>query len=311
MAGPGARAIIPTVSAPSNATSASAVTAPGANARGIRLMIAAMACFVVNDALVKLASASMPSMQLICVRGAMASLWVLAVAHATGATLRPHALAGGWVARRAAIDAVASVTYLVSLFHLPIADATAINMASPLFIVALAGPLAGERVDARRWLAVAVGFAGVLLIVRPGGGAFDAFALLCLFATLLHALRDLATRRIPADVPSIGVTLATAIAVTGLAGLLSIPQGWQPFGMREAAMLAAASAFLAAAYHLIIRSVRTGDVSVVAPFRYTGLLWALAIGWVVWGDVPDPTGWAGIAVLLGAGLYLASRERAR
>jgi drug/metabolite transporter (DMT)-like permease len=281
------------------------------NRRGIRLMVGAMACFIVNDALVKLASASMPAAQLIFVRGLMATLLVLAVARASRVAIRPAQLAGGWVGGRAAIDAVASVAYLVSLFHLPIADATAINMASPLFIVALAVPLLGERVDARRWAAVIAGFVGVLLVIRPSGDALDAFALLCLAATLLHALRDLATRRIPAGIPSIAVTLATAIAVTVLAGALSAVQGWGPVGARELALLACASVFLAGGYHLIIRSTRAGDVSVIAPFRYTGLLWAIVLGWLVWGDVPDAPAWGGIALLIAAGIYLIRRERMR
>lgn len=282
-----------------------------ANARGIRSMVGAMACFIVNDSLVKLASASMPAGQLIFVRGLMASLLVLAVIRATGVTLRPAQLARGWVAGRAAIDAVASLTYLVSLFHLPIANATAINMASPLFIVALAGPILGERVDGRRWAAIGAGFVGVLLVIQPRVEGFNAFALLCLFATLLHALRDFATRRVPAGIPSLAVTLATAVAVTLLAGLMSIPQGWVAIGLREWALLATASVFLATGYHLIIGSVRTGDVSVVAPFRYSGLLFALLIGWLVWGDVPNPLAWSGIALLMAAGLYLIQRERSR
>jgi drug/metabolite transporter (DMT)-like permease len=305
----GACAKIPAVSAGS--TVPPPATALRTNAQGIRSMVGAMACFIVNDSLVKLASASLPAGQLIFVRGLMASLLVLAVMRATGVPARPAQLVRGWVAGRAAIDAVASLTYLVSLFHLPIANATAINMASPLFIVALAGPLLGERVDGRRWLAIAAGFAGVLLVIQPRVEGFNAFALLCLFATLLHALRDFATRRVPAGVPSLAVTLATATAVTLLAGLMSIPQGWVAIGLREWALLATASVFLAAGYHLIIRSVRAGDVSVVAPFRYSGLLFALLIGWIVWGDVPNALAWAGIGLLMAAGLYLIRRERSR
>jgi drug/metabolite transporter (DMT)-like permease len=282
-----------------------------ANARGIRFMVGAMACFIVNDTLVKVASASLPAGQLIFVRGLMASLLVLAVMRATGVPARLGQLTRGWVAGRAAIDAVASLAYLVSLFHLPIANATAINMASPLFIVLLAGPLLGERVDARRWAAIAVGFAGVLLVIQPRVEGFNAFALLCLAATLLHAFRDFATRKVPSGVPSLAVTLATAVAVTLLAGLMSIPQGWVAIGAREWALLATASVFLAVGYHLIIRSVRAGDVSVVAPFRYTGLLFALVLGWAVWGDVPNALAWVGIALLIAAGLYLIRRERAR
>ena len=292
-------------------TADSAAAARLANRRGIRFMVAAMACFIANDSMVKLASETLPAGQLIFVRGMMASLLVLAVARATAAPIAASQLTHRWVLARAAIDAMATFTYLVSLFHLPIANATAINMASPLFIVALAVPLLGERVDARRWAAIAAGFAGVLLVIQPRIEGFNGYALLCLAATLLHAVRDLVVRRIPAGIPSLAITLATAVSVTLLAGLLSVPQGWQPLGLREIALLAGASVFLASGYHLIIRSTRMGDMSTIAPWRYTGLLWALIVGWVIWGDLPNALGWAGIALLIAAGVYLIRRERGR
>jgi len=282
-----------------------------ANRRGILSMTGAMAAFIVNDALVKYASQSMPTAQLICVRGVMASLLVLAVAHALGATARIGAISQGAVALRAGVDAVATMLYLVSLFHLPIANATAINLASPLFITAFAVLFMSERVGWRRWLAIMVGFGGVLLVIQPRAEGFNVFALVCLLATVFHAARDLLTRRIDAGVPSILVTLATAVAVTLLSGVLSVFEGWRAFGLFELALLALASVFLAGGYYLIIDGMRHGEVSLVAPFRYTGLLWALGIGFIVWRDVPNTLAWAGIALLIGSGLYVLHRERVR
>lgn len=281
------------------------------NRRGIQLMVGAMACFIANDSLVKLVSEALPAGQLIFLRGVMATLLVIAFARATGAELRLPVVARPAVALRAGIDGLATFLYLVALFNMPIANATAINMAAPLFIVALAGPLLGERVDARRWLAVGAGFGGVLLVIQPSAEGFDLWALVCLVATLLHALRDFATRRIPAGVSSIAITLATASLVTVLAALLSAVQGWQPPGARELGLLAAAAVFLAVGYHLVIRSTREGEFSVIAPFRYTGLLLALLVGWVVWGDLPNLLGWGGIVLLMLAGLYLIHCERRR
>ncbi|MFZ4757096.1 MAG: DMT family transporter [Burkholderiaceae bacterium] len=297
--------------APDGDAPSSAEAARRANRRGIRFMVAAMACFIANDAMVKLASASLPAAQLIFVRGMMATLLVLLVARATGTPIVPRLLMRGPVALRSGLDALASLTYLVSLFNLPLANATAINMASPLLIVALAVPLLGERVDARRWAAIAAGFAGVLMVIQPRPEGFNGYALLCLFAAGLHALRDLVTRRIPTGVPSLAITLSTAVAVTVLAGLLSMLQGWAPLTTGSLALLAAASVFLASGYHLMIRGTRIGDMSAIAPWRYTGLLWALILGWVVWGDVPNALGWAGITLLMAAGLYLIRRDRLR
>ncbi len=281
---------------------------PGDNRRGIRLMVAAMACFIVNDALVKFVSQALPAGQIIFLRGLMATALVLVVVRATGVPLQPRRLASGWVAVRAGLDALATFAYLVSLFHLPIANATAINMGTPLFITLIAVLWLRHRVGPRQWLAIAAGFAGVLLVIQPRADGFNAFAWLCVGATVLNATRDLVTLRIPREMPSIGVTLATAVAVTLLAGGVSLLQGWAELTGHQLALLATSAVFLASGYQLIIRATRSGDLSVVAPFRYSGLLMAVLLGWVVWGDVPNALAWAGIALVLGAGLYLLRNE---
>lgn len=268
-----------------------------------------MACFIVNDTLVKFVSQSLPAGQLIFLRGLMATALVLAFVRVTGVALQPRRLAGGWVAVRAGLDALATLTYLLSLFNLPMANATAINMGTPLFITVIAVLWLRHRVGPRQWLAIAAGFAGVLLVIQPRADGFNAFAWLCLGSTVLHALRDLVTLRIPRDVPSIGVTLATAVAVTLLAGAVSLLQGWGPWTWHQIGLLGAAAVFLAGGYQLIIRATRSGDLSMIAPFRYSGLLMAVLLGWVVWGDVPNALAWAGIALVLGAGLYLLRHER--
>lgn len=281
------------------------------NRQGIRLMVVSMACFIVNDTLVKFVSQSLPAGQLIFLRGLMATALVLAFMRATGVPVQPRQLVRGWVAVRSVLDALATMTYLVSLFNLPIANATAINMATPLVITLIAVLWLGHRVGPAQWGAVALGFTGVLLVIQPRADGFNAFAWLCLGATVLHALRDLVTLRIPREVPSIGVTLSTAVAVTSLAGLVSLVQGWRTPTGAQAGLLAAAAVFLASGYQLIIRATRSGDISVVAPFRYSGLLMAVALGWAVWGDVPNVLAWTGIALVLGAGLYLLRHGGAR
>lgn len=282
-----------------------------ANRRGILAMAAGMASFVANDSLVKYVSQSLPAAQLIFIRGVFATVLLLAVAKAMGATGRLASLADRKVALRAGLDAFATVTYLVSLFHLPIANATAINMATPLFITLFAMLAFGERVGSGRWLAIATGFTGVLLVVQPSGAAFNAYALLCLGGTLLHASRDLTTRMIDKGIPSILVTLSTAVAVTLLSAVWSLFQEWKPITWQQLALLAAASVFLSGGYFLLTISMRGGEMSVIAPFRYTGLLFAVVLGYVIWGDVPNSLAWAGIALLLAAGLYVLHGERNR
>ena len=282
-----------------------------ANRRGILCMIGAMGCFVTNDGLVKFASQSMPSAQLIFIRGAMSVLLVLAVAHALGATARLREATRGWVAGRALVDATATMLYLGSLFHLPIANATAINLAAPLFMTMFAALFMAERVRGARWLAVGAGFLGVLLVIQPRAQGFNSWALVCLLGTLFHAARDLMTRRIHAGIPSILITLATAVAVTVVSGVGSLLQGWQPFGLFEFGLLGLASVFLTGGYYFIISSMRHGEMTLVAPFRYSGLLFALVLGYGVWGEVPNALAWFGIALLIASGLYVLVSEKRR
>ena len=272
-------------------------------------MMLAMACFVINDALVKLVSQAMPAGALIMQRGLLASALVLVALRATGTRVQPRLLRSPWVLARAGIDGLATLAYLLSLFQLPLANATAINMATPLVITLLAVLWLRESVSAFQWAVLAAGFAGVLLVIQPRAEGFNAYAWLCLLGTALHALRDLVTRRISAQVPSLLITLATAVVVTMMAAVLCLFQGWQQPTAAQGGLLAAASVFLAAGYHLIIKATRLGDLSVVAPFRYSGLLMAVVLGLAVWGDVPN--GWAivGITLVVGSGLVLLRLQR--
>jgi drug/metabolite transporter (DMT)-like permease len=280
-----------------------------ANRAGIVAMVAAMACFIVNDTVVKYVSQSLPSGQLIFIRSLMASLLVLAVAVATGATAHMGEIARGWIVTRALLDAISTLLFLISLFHLPIGIATSINATSPLLITMLAALAIGERVGMAMWLATAAGFAGVLMIVQPQSEGFNAYALVCFASTAVMAVRDLVTRRVHTAVPSIMVTLSTALMVTLFAGALSLVEGWQPVVARDLAMLAVAAVSIACAYVLIVRSTRRGELSVVAPFRYSALPFALAAGYVVWGDVPNALAWCGVALLVGSGIYVVRMSR--
>ncbi len=289
------------------------------NRRGIIDMSVAMALFIANDALVKLVSASLPSLQLIFIRGAFASVLMLLVCHATGA-LRRDTQTGALpvmqllqkrVLIRATLDASASLIYLTALFHMPLGNATAINMATPLVITIMAVFLMQEQVSLSRWLAIAVGFGGVLLIVQPAADGFNAWALLCLAGTVLHAARDLMTRVIPQSVPSLLITLSTVVAVSLFSGVFSLFQGWQAATPTHLALLAASGVLLSGGYFLLIRAMRAGEMSLIAPFRYTGLLFALVLGWWFWGDVPNLLAFIGIALLVAAGLYMLMGQRGK
>lgn len=282
-----------------------------ANRIGILWMVAAMTAFIGNDAVVKSVAQRVPTAQMIVVRGVMAIALITLVAYRMGALRRIADVARGWVVVRAGCEGVGTFLYLAALFKLPLANATAINLSSPMMIALLAVAFLRERVDRLRWLAIGVGFTGVLLVIQPRADGFNLYAWLCLLATLVYSVRDLLTRRIPAGTPSILVTLATAATVVAMALAVLLVEGWQPMQWRDVALLALASVFLSTGYYGVIAAMRHGEVSVVAPFRYAGLLWALLIGYVVWGDIPNALAWTGIALLIGSGLALLHQQRAR
>ena len=281
------------------------------NRRGILAMSLAMALFIANDALVKQVSATLPGPQLIFIRGVMATTLVLIMAQAMGHLKNWRMLLNGKLWLRGIIDAMASLTYLTAVFHLPLGNATAINLASPLFITVFAIFFFKERVTVQRGTLILLGFAGVLMVVQPSADGFNVYAWLCVSATLLHATRDTLTRAIGLHVPALLITLSTAVSVAVAAGSITLTQTWVPVPEASMALLFCASLFLSIAYYFLIVAMRAGEMSLVAPFRYSGLLFALLIGYVAWDEVPNPLAWTGIGLLVVSGLLILRSERSK
>lgn len=202
-----------------------------------------------------------------------------------------------------------TVLFLGALAHLPLANATAVLQAVPLAVALGAALYLGERVGWRRWTAILIGFCGVLLIVRPGLAGFNAYTLMVVGAVIFAAVRDLATRRIVATVPSLTISALTALTVTLTGLVLIVPLGgWTPMDASVVVILMAAAGFLFAGYLFIVMAMREGDIGFVAPFRYTALLWALILGLAFFGEFPDTATLAGAAIVVGTGIYTLYRE---
>lgn len=280
-----------------------------ANSRAIAAMLLAMAGFILNDALVKMASDTLPLGQIILVRG-LICIAVLSIAgYATGLFNNARVLMHPAVLVRAFAETAATLLYLTALFRLPIANATAILQVLPLVVTAGAAIFLRSPVGWRRWSAILVGFSGVLIIIRPGLEGFNAYSLIALAGVCCMALRDLATRQLPADVPTLGVALISFVAVTLLGAGLTYTSGWTAMSTEQAGYLCGAAAFVLAGYLFIILAMRIGDIAVVAPFRYSIVVWAIALGYLVWGDVPDHLTLVGIAIVIFSGTYSFFRER--
>ena len=276
-------------------------------------MSAGMVSFVMNDTLVKFVSHTLPAAQLIFLRGLLSVAVLLLLARLTDRqTLsrewRQH-LMQRWVLARSLLDGAASLVYLSALFNMPLGNATAINMSTPLLIALLSGLLLGVHVSLRNWLIIGMGFAGVLLVVQPQAEGFNAWAWVALCGTCLHAMRDMCVRFIPQQVPSNVIACGTALTATVMAGIWSLWIVWVPVSPLHWLMMTAASVFLSSGYFCLILATRMADMSVIAPFRYMGLLTAVLSGIVIWGDVPHAMAWCGMLLLVGAGLLMLRVNR--
>lgn len=279
--------------------------------RGVASMVLGMASFVTNDTLIKLASVTTPTGQLVTIRNLLASVLIFGLIYLTGHASHMHRTINRVVIARSCLDIVATILYLLALFHMPIGNVTAINMASPLAMTAAAAIFLQAPVGWRRWTAVAVGFVGVMLIVQPDAEGFNAYALLAIASVVFIVARDLTTRQIDQSIPSLVVTLTNAILVMIGALALSAFEGWVAIGWREYLLLATAAIFLICGYLLIVDAFRHGDLATVGPFRYTALIWALLFGFLVWGDLPNLLAQLGIVIVVASGLYVLHRERLR
>jgi drug/metabolite transporter (DMT)-like permease len=273
-------------------------------------MAASMAGFTMNDAITKAVSAEMNFGQVMLVRGLFAIVLIAALALHQRA-LRPlRTLMMKPVVLRVAGEVGGTILFLAAIVNLPLANATAILQVLPLAITLGAALTFDEPVGWRRWLAIAAGFIGVLIIVRPGVEGFNQFSLFALVSVIFCAIRDLATKRIPAAIPSLFVTLLTTVSVTIAGAAILVPLGgWTPPSGRALALLAFAATLLLIGYQCIIMALRTGDISAAAPFRYSALPWAMLLGYLVFGNRPDAMMVTGAAIIVLSGLYAFYRER--
>lgn len=274
-------------------------------------MMVSMAAFVVNDAMMKSLSGEVPLFQAIFLRGVFATLLVVALAARAG-VIRWSALAP--VDRPVALIRVCAeigVTscFLQALFNMPIANATAILQCAPFALTFAAAVFLREKVGWRRWTAVMVGFAGVMMIVRPGGADFNSASYYALGAVCFLVVRDLATRRLSPATPSLFITMMTAVAITCLGGAVTLTQDWSPVDTPTLAHLALSACFLFCGYLFSVMTMRVGEMSFIAPFRYTILIWALLLGLFVFDEVPSIWSILGACIVVGAGLFTFFRER--
>ena len=275
-------------------------------------MMASMAAFTFNDLCIKAIGTAVPLSQVLFLRGILASVLIYLLARYMGALVWPDKSADRWlIVIRSAAEVAAAYFFLTALLNMPFANVTAILQTLPLTVTLAAALVFREPVGWRRLLAIVIGFSGMMLIVRPGSDGFTIHSVYVLVAVACVTVRDLAARRLSSDIPSTRVALSAATGVTAMAGLAAIAMGevWVMPTTVEMALLAGAALCLMAGYTAAVAGMRGGDLGFVAPFRYTSLLVALILGFVLFDEWPDALTMIGAGIVVATGLFTIYRER--
>lgn len=275
-------------------------------------MAIAMAAFTFNDAVVKVLGQDLPILQVIFLRGCLTVVIIGSIIWLTAGFRSLAKLNQPIVWWRALCEVGATYSFLTGLQHVEIGTAAAILSALPLAVTIGSMLFLGEQVGWRRWTAIIVGFVGVLLIVRPGLSDFNIYSINILVAVVFAAARDLITKQAPKNISSWSLTFSTAIAITASGAVAtSLFSGYQPVSVNEFSLLVGSALLLTAAYYFIVAAMRIGEVAIVAPFRYTNLLWAIALGIIIFDDKLDWMTLLGSAIVAATGIYTLYRERLR
>lgn len=278
--------------------------------RGAAFMAAAMMTFTINDTFTKTLSDVLPLSQLLFLRGMGVTICLIIMARLMGHLrfdLAPRDWAIMWI--RALGEIGGAYFFITALFHMPLANVSAILQVLPLSVTLAGALFMGEALGWRRLVAILVGFGGVMLIVRPGGADFNVYSLYALASVACVTLRDLVVRRLTPSVPSLMVSLVAATGITLFSGVASLAEDWQPLTAFEGLRLAGATVFVICGYIFSVAAMRVGEIGFVAPFRYTSLLTAMLLGVIVFGEFPSALTLMGAGIVVATGIFTLLRER--
>lgn len=282
------------------------------NIRGPLFMIVSTGSYLVNDTMMKLATAGLPPYEVLFLRGAAATLWGMPLLLMLGYGRQIPLLIERKVLRRNVLELAAILCYVVALANMQIADSTALGQVTPLLMLVGSSILFGEKIGAARMALIGLGFVGALMVAQPTMQGISVYALLALGNAALSAGRDLAGRKVGADVPGMIVAISAVLVVlvgAGLAHLVSeqwvVPEG------RHLLLIAGAGLFLIFGHFFIFMAYRVGPTSAVAPFYYSFTVWAVISGLLVFGQLPNALAVCGILLVVASGLVIVSLDERR
>ena len=280
------------------------------NMKGAALMTGCVFSYVINDAFMKLLFSEIALFQAIFLRSIITVPPVLVLAWITKVAIRNISSQNKrllWL--RVGAEICTTIAFLTALKYMPLANVTAILQALPLAVTIAAALFLSEPVGWRRWSAILVGFVGVLIVVRPGLEGFNIYSLSALLAIMFITAREIATRKLTHEVPTISVVLSTAVGSALFAGVMTIGTEWHAVNTTSWLLLIGAAFAVLIATVLSVMAMRTGEIGFVSPFRYTSMLGAIGLGILMFGDWPDQPTLIGTLIIISTGIYTFHREQ--
>ena len=278
--------------------------------KGAALMTACVSAYVINDAFMKLLFSEIALFQAVFLRSIITVPPILIMVWITKVAIRNLSKQDQrLILVRVGAEIFVTITFLTALKHMPLANVTAILQALPLAITMAAALFLAEPVGWRRWSAIIVGFIGVLIVVRPGLEGFNIYSLSAFMAIIFLTVREISTRKLKSEVPTITVVLSTAVGSTLFAGIMMIGSEWDTVSAVSWLLILGAAVAILIATLLSVMAMRIGDIGFVSPFRYTSMIGAIGLGILMFGDWPDQPTLVGTVIIVSTGIYTFHREQ--
>ncbi len=280
------------------------------NLRGIGFMLAGAGTFVLNDSFMKITLADLPPYEVLALRGFSGTLCALVLLAAMGDfTKLPQAL-NRWVFLRGILEVCAILTYILALAHGAIGDTTAIFQITPLLVILGMILIHRETTTVPRLALVALGFAGALLVAQPGAGTTSPYVMFAFCTALFASVRDLAGRRVTTAIPALAASFITILMVMGGAALVGLSsETWLMPNSRHLILMAGAGFFMMLGHMFTFLAYRNASAQAVAPFYYAFMVWAVVLGYMLFGDIPNTLSMTGMVLILTSGLGIVYLER--
>ena len=279
------------------------------NFRGALIMMICMSAFVLNDAFVRLAGDSLPLAQILFIRGLITTALLLALVIYGGVFTLKVSKKDKWrIFFRSIAEALTAYFFLTAVMKMPFANVTAILQILPMTVTLAAAFVFKEKVGIIRISLILIGFFGVVLIINPSADGFNLYAVYALIAVVLITIRDLITRKLSNEVPTLLPTVSASIGVLLFSVILLINTPLQPLNMQNSLFIFLAAFFIVFGYYTAVLVMRSGEISFISPFRYTAILFALILGFIFFDEKPDITAFVGIVIVMLAGIVLMMRN---